>query len=77
MSAACAAWASVSVRMVGGSCPPIASPRISWIAKTGHRLAVAGVSVVCSCWGMASSCCQPSRWNLHVAVQFLVCGQRP
>ena len=74
--AACAAWASVSVRMVGSSCPPSASARIWWILKTGHRLPVAGISVIRWCWGMASSCYRPSRWNLHVAIQSLVCGQR-
>ena len=52
--AACAAWASVSVRMAGCSCPPIASARIWWIAKTGHRSVAVGVSAVRSCWGMAS-----------------------
>ena len=49
---------------------------IWWIAKTGHMLVTVGVSTVRSRWGMASSCCRPSRWNLHVAVQSLVCGQR-
>ena len=57
--AACAAQASVSVRMAGCSCPPSASARIWWIAKTGHRLGSVGVSAVGS--GMASICCRPSR----------------
>ena len=57
--AACAARASVSVRMAGCSCPPSASARIWWIAKTGHRLGSVGVSAVGS--GMASICCRPSR----------------
>ena len=35
---ACAAWASVSVWMVGCSCSPSTSAQIWWIAKTGHRL---------------------------------------
>ena len=74
--AACAAWAFVSVRMVGCSCSPSTSARIWWIAKTGHRLGAVGVSAVCSRWGMASSCCRPSRWKLHVADHTLVCGQR-
>ena len=26
--------------------------------------------------GMASSCCRPSRWNIYVAAQSLVCDQR-
>ena len=73
--AACAALASVSVRMAGCSCLLSASARILWIAKTGHRLAEVGVSTVRSRWGMASSCCRPSRWNLHVAVHTLVCSQ--
>ena len=30
-----------------------------------------GVSAVRSRWGMASSCCRLSRWNLHVAVHSL------
>ena len=47
-----------------------------WIAKTGHRSGAVGVSAVRSRWGMASSCCRPSRWNLHVADNTLVCGQR-
>ena len=47
---------------------------VDW--KTGHRLAVAGVSIVRSCLGIASGCCQPPRWNLHVAVQSVVCSQR-
>ena len=34
--AACAAQASVAVRMAGCSCSPSASARIWWIAKTGH-----------------------------------------
>ena len=50
--------------------------RIWWIAKTRHRFPVAGVSAARSCWGLASSCCPPSRWNLHVADQSLVCDQR-
>ena len=66
--AACAAWASVSVRMAGCSCSPIASSRIWWIAKTGHRLVAVGVSAIRSRLRMAFSCCRPSRWNLHVAV---------
>ena len=57
--AACAAWASVSVRMACCSCSPSASARIWWIAKTGHRLGTVGVSSVCS--GMASNCCRLSR----------------
>ena len=36
--AACAAWASVSVRMAGCSCSPSAGARIWSIAKTGHML---------------------------------------
>ena len=55
----------------------IASARIWWIAKMEHRLVAVGLSALRSRWGMASSCCRPSRWNLHVAVQSLVCGQRP
>ena len=74
--AACATWASVSVRMAGCSCRPIASARICRIAKTGHRLVAVGVSAGRSRWGMGSSCCRSSEWNLHVAVQSLVCGQR-
>ena len=35
-----------------------------------------GFSPVRSCWEMASSCCRPSRWNLHVAVQSLMCDQQ-
>ena len=35
-----------------------------------------GVSAVRARWGMASRCCRPSRWNLHVAVHTLVCGQQ-
>ena len=69
-------WAFVSVRMVGCSCSPSASARIWWIAKMGHRFGAVGVSAVRSRWGRASSCCQPSRWNLHVADHTLVCGQR-
>ena len=57
--AACAAWASVSVRMAGSSCSPSASAWIWWIAKTGDRLGAVGVSAVRS--GMASNCCWPSR----------------
>ena len=64
------------MRMVGSICPPSAGARMWWIAKTGHRFPVAGVSVIRSCWGMASSCCQPSRWHFHVAVKSLVCSQR-
>ena len=56
---ACAAWASVSVRMAGCSCSPSASTRIWWMAKTGHRLSAVVVSAVRS--GMASNCCRPSR----------------
>ena len=56
--AACAARASVSMRMAGCSCPPIASARIWSIGKMGHRLVAVGVSAVRSCWGMASSCCR-------------------
>ena len=48
--------ASVSVRMAGCSCPPSASARIWWIAKTGHRLGSVGVSAVGS--GLASICCR-------------------
>ena len=59
--AACAAWASASVWMVGRSCLPSASARIWWIAKTGHRSGAVGASAVRSRWGMASSCCRPSR----------------
>ena len=59
--AACAAWASVSVWMVGCSCAPSASARIWWMAKTGHSFGAVGVSAVRLCWGMASSCCRPSR----------------
>ena len=66
--AACAAWASVSVQMAGRSCPPFASARIWSIAKTGAQVNRCGGPAVRSCWGMASSCCRPSRWNLHVAV---------
>ena len=57
--AACAAWASVSVRMAGCSCSPSASARICWIAKTEHRLVAVGVSAVRS--GMAPNCRRPSR----------------
>ena len=74
--AACATWASVSVRIAGCICSHSASARIWWIAKTGHRLVAVGVSAVRSCWGMASSCCRPSRSSFHVAVHSLVCGQR-
>ena len=74
--ASCAAGASVSVRMAGCRCPLIDSARIWWIAKTGHRFVAAGVAAVRSRRGMASSCCQPSRLNLHVAVQSLGCDQR-
>ena len=59
--AACAAWASVSVWMVGCSSLPGASAPIWWIAQPGHRLGAVGVSAVRSRWGMASSCCRPSR----------------
>ena len=55
--AACAACASVSVRMAGCSCSPSASARILWISKTGHRLGTVGVSAVRSRWATASSCC--------------------
>ena len=55
-------------------CLPSASGQIWWITKTGNSFPVGGVSVVRSWWGMASSCCRPSRWNLHVAVQSLVCS---
>ena len=74
--AACAAWASVSVGMAGCICQLFTCAWILWIAKTGHRLVVHGVSASRSRWGMASSCCPLSRWNLHVAVQSLVCDQR-
>ena len=37
-TAACAAWASVSVRMAGCSCSPSASARIWCIAKTGAQV---------------------------------------
>ena len=57
--AACAAWASVSVRMAGCICSPSASALIWWIAMTGHRLGAVRVSAVRS--GMAFNCCQPSR----------------
>ena len=48
---ACAAWASVSVRMAGCNCSPSASARIWWIAKAGHRLVAPGISAVRSRWG--------------------------
>ena len=76
LRAARAAWAFVSVRIMGYSCSPNASAGISWIAKTGHRLGAVGVSAIRSRWGMASSCCRASRWNLHVADHTLVCSQR-
>ena len=41
--------ASVSLRIAGCSCPPIASAQIWWIAKTGHRLVAVGVSAVRLC----------------------------
>ena len=74
--AACAAWASVQVRIPGCSCPPIATARIGWFAKTGHTLVAPGVSAIRSRWEMASSCYRPSSSNLCVAVQSLVCDQR-
>ena len=40
--AARAAWASVSVRMVRCSCPPIASAWIWWISKTGAQVCRSG-----------------------------------
>ena len=47
-----------------------------WIAKTGHRFPVAGLPVIRSRLEMASSCCRPSRWSLHIPDQSLVCNKR-
>ena len=71
--AVCAACASSSVWMAGDTCPA-ANVQMWWIAKTGPKLSEAGRPVVRSWSGMASICCQRSRWNLHAADQSLVCG---
>ena len=44
--------------------------------EDGAQVGCYGGSTVRSRWGMAPSCGRLSRWNLHVAVQSLVCGQR-
>ena len=47
--AACAAWASVSVRMAGCSCSPSASARIWWIAVFDYITVVIGPAVGPAC----------------------------
>ena len=68
--AACAAWASVSVRMVGCSCSPSASAQTWWIAKTGHRLVAVGVSAVRS--GMASNAGRSGRTSTPLTTPLCV-----
>ena len=47
--AACAAWASVSVRMAGCSCSPSASARIWWITLLDNIPVVIGLAVGPAC----------------------------
>ena len=60
-----AACASSCVWMAGDTCSA-ANARIWWIAKTGHKLSMAGRPAARSWGGMISACCRPSRWNLHL-----------
>ena len=70
--AVCAARASSSVWMADDTCSS-ANARIWLIAKTGHKLSLAGCPAVRLWGGMISACCRPSRWNCHVTDHFLVC----